>query len=75
MQALLGERKVKFDPTKGSWKQHEYIAMKIIFAIQRVRVDVFMERFGADIILSAKEFHVRADVVLWKLQASYDDFL
>ena len=36
VQALLGTKKVKFDPTKGSWKEHEHLVLKMLHALRRL---------------------------------------
>ena len=50
IQALLGMKKIKLDPTKGSWSDHEYLAKIILFAIERIRMENFMLLTGKVII-------------------------
>lgn len=71
---MLGEQKVKFDPTKGSWKQHEYISMKLLYAIRHARMEFFMKLYGNDIIHGGVSCGASVEVVLWQLQESLDKF-
>ena len=72
---MLGEEKVRFDPTKGSWTQHEYISMKLLFAIRPVHIGIFMEQYGSCIIQGGMRGGVCVEVVLWQLQESLSEFV
>ena len=39
VQVLLGTRKLRFDPTKASWKDAENETIKLLFGLQRARMD------------------------------------
>ena len=75
VQALLKVKKVREDPTKGNWKQHEWIVLKMLWALESLRLEAFMsssyfpaewkEQFDDD---------VNAEEMLWLLQDHYNEY-
>ena len=50
IQVLLGTKKVKLDPTKGSWKKHEWLVIKILYAAKQIRTKIFMKSAGVELM-------------------------
>lgn len=71
MQALLGTKKAKFNPTKGSSKEHEYLTKKIYFSLQRVRLEEFMTLHGHAIIDNSE---LDDEDVFWDLQQTCKEY-
>ena len=75
IQVLLGTKKVKLDPTKGSWKTHEWLVIKILYAARSLRTKIFMKSLGDDIIDEISSGVITPVEGLWKLQKMYQDFI
>jgi len=75
IQVLLGTKKVKLDPTKGSWKTHEWLVIKILYASRSLRTKIFMKTLGDDIINDISSGTLSPEEGLWKLQEMYEDFI
>ena len=71
IQALLGTKKVKFDPTKGSWKEHEHLTKKIYFALQRIRLEEFLTLHG---LTTISDMDLDDEDVFWNLQLKYKEY-
>ena len=71
IQALLGMKKIRLDPTKGPWSDHEYLAKIILFAIERVCMENFMLQTGKVIIEDYKR-QVKEDSVIDFVQSCID---
>ena len=74
-QALLGTRKVKIDPTKGSWIEHKNLAIKIYYVAQCIRMETFMKKVGKYIIKSRVQSGESLSDMIWKLQGALRDFI
>ena len=75
IQVLLGTKKVKLDPTKGSWKTHEWLVIKILYAARSLRTKIFMKSLGDEIINEISSCTLTPEAGLWKLQQMYEDFI
>ena len=71
-QILLGTTKVQKDPTKGIWVHHERLVMKMIYALERIRMEEFVRQRddGLNIFRSGMD----NDKVCWQLQCEYQDY-
>eukprot|EP00956_Cyclotella_meneghiniana_P045610 scaffold376734_cov142-Cyclotella_meneghiniana.AAC.1 len=52
------------DPTKGSWKEHKLIVRKMYYALERLRIELFLKQGGAE----------NCDGDLWIIQERYESF-
>jgi hypothetical protein len=75
IQVLLRTKKVKFDPTKGSWKSHEYLLMKIFYAIQQVRCKTFLASHGLQTLSSIINGVISAEQGMWQLQHEFSEYV
>eukprot|EP00956_Cyclotella_meneghiniana_P000542 scaffold602_cov23-Cyclotella_meneghiniana.AAC.2 len=64
VQALLGSKRVKMDPTKGSWKEHKLILRKMTYALEKLRIETFL----------AQGYDDECDGDLYVMQEKYKDF-
>ena len=72
IQALLGKTKIRYDPTKGSWEKHETILEEIYYALERLRMELYLKQVGNKLI---EEFEGESVIELfWELQSSFKDF-
>ena len=61
IQVLLGMKKIRLDPTKGSWSDHEYLVKCIMFAIERLRMENFMILIGHRLVSQFQEQNIEDD--------------
>ena len=71
-QILLGTTKVQKDPTKGIWVHHERLVLKMIHALERIRMEEFIRhRDNARNIFSSETDNAE---VCWRLQCEYQTY-
>ena len=49
-QTHIGMKKVRFDPTKGSWSDHESLSIRVYYALANTRVKEFIEQEKAILV-------------------------
>ena len=75
IQVLPGTKKVKLDPTKGTWKKHEWFVIKIVYAAREVRTKIFMKSLDKQMMDDITSGTISPIAGLWKLQKMYEDFI
>ena len=58
------------DPTKGAWKEHKAIVRKIYHALERLRIELYFEVKGPNIMADFDN----AEDALWHLQGQFKDY-
>ncbi len=66
---VIGAKCVNIDPTKGSWRDHEIMALKMASAIKHLRLHTFLKERSP--VLSNADTPIDR---LWKLQIEYSDY-
>ncbi len=66
---VIGAKRVNIDPTKGSWRDHENMALKMASALKHLRLHTFLQQRSP--ILSNADMPIDC---LWKLQNEYSDY-
>ena len=63
------------DPTKGSWKEHEWIVLKMLWALESLRLEAFVSSSYFPTEWEGQfDDDVNAEEMLWILQDCYNEY-
>ncbi len=78
--AVISAKRVTYDPTKGTWRDHEQIVIKLVSALKRIQFEVFLSRNQYECNLdecNLDECNPDSDSIpnfLWTLSGDYEVF-
>ncbi len=67
--SIIGAKRVKIDPTKGSWRDHENMVLKIALAIKHLRLHNFLQQESPSLNVELTPMDR-----LWNLQDEYSNY-
>jgi hypothetical protein len=67
---VLGTKRVSIDPTKGRWRDHEHIVVKIVSALKELRYSIFVSQRNHQNVTDV----VSPSDFIWQIMCEYREF-